>query len=63
MKPFDTKPGTVLPLRPLHYNIELLAHIVHLAQRTESTVQQEKFMSWASDVIEEMRRNPRIKDC
>jgi hypothetical protein len=62
MDPFKTRPGGVRPLRPLHYNVELLAHIVQRARRTESAVQHEKLMDWASNVIEEIRRNPKIKD-
>jgi len=63
MDPFKTRPGSVEPLRPLHYNVELLAHIVQRARRTDSSAQHEKLMDWASKVIEEMRSNPNIKDC
>ena len=63
MDPFKTHPGGVRPLRPLHYNVELLAHIVERARRTDSVVQHEKLMDWACNVIEEMRHNPKIKDC
>jgi hypothetical protein len=63
MDPFKTRPGSVDPLRPLHYNVELLAHIVQRVRRTDSELQHEKLMDWGSNVIEEMRRNPKLKDC
>jgi hypothetical protein len=63
MSPFKTRPGTVQPLRPIQYNVELLAHIVQRARRTESAAQHEKLMEWAANVIEEMRSNPKLKDC
>jgi hypothetical protein len=61
--PIKTRPGSVHPLRSLHYNVELLSHIVGLARRSTSVVQHDKFMDWAESVIVEMRAHPKLKDC
>jgi hypothetical protein len=47
------------PLQPLQYNLALLAHLIYLARRTESE-QQQRYLDWASDVIEEMQRHPKV---
>jgi hypothetical protein len=50
------------PLRPLQYNLELLANLIYLARRSESAEQQ-RYMEWAENVIEEMKRHSKIEDC
>jgi hypothetical protein len=49
------------PLQPLQYNLALLAHLIYLARRSESN-QQQRYLGWASDVIEEMQRHPKLYD-
>jgi hypothetical protein len=57
MGPSET-PG---PLRPLQYNLELLANLIYLASRSESG-QQQRYLNWASNVIEEMQHHPKLRE-
>jgi hypothetical protein len=47
------------PIQPLQYNLALLAHLIYLARRTQSA-QQQRYLEWAANVIEEMQRHPRL---
>jgi hypothetical protein len=47
------------PVRPLQYNLALLAHLVYLARRTQAE-QQQRYLEWASDIIDEMQRHPKL---
>ena len=48
------------PLSPLQYNLTLLANLIYLARRSESG-QQQRYLDWASGVIEEMQRYLRVQ--
>jgi hypothetical protein len=48
------------PIQPLQYNLALLAHLVFLVRRTQSE-QQQRYLEWASNVIEEMQRHPTLQ--
>jgi hypothetical protein len=48
------------PVQPLQYNLALLANLIYLARRSESG-QQQRYLDWASGVIEEMQRYLRVQ--
>jgi hypothetical protein len=50
-----------VPLQPLHYNLALLAHLIYLARRTQEE-QQQRYLEWASQVIEEMQHHPKLHE-
>ena len=43
------------PMRPLEYNLALLAHLIYLARRGEYD-QQGRYLDRASEIIEEMKQ-------
>jgi hypothetical protein len=47
------------PMRPLDYNLALLAHLIYLARRSEHA-QQRRYLDWASEIIEEMQHHPKL---
>jgi hypothetical protein len=49
------------PLRPLQDNLELLASLIYLA-RQGNTEQQRRYMDWASQVVEELRHHPKLRE-
>jgi hypothetical protein len=49
------------PIRPLQDNLELLASLIYLA-RQGGAEQQRRYMDWASNVIEEMRHHPKLRE-
>jgi len=48
-------------LQPLGYNLALLAHLIYLARRVETT-QQQRYLEWASRIIEEMQHDPKVHE-
>jgi hypothetical protein len=48
-------------VRPLQDNLELLASLIYLARQGNSE-QQRRYMNWASNVIEEMRNHPMLRE-
>jgi hypothetical protein len=48
------------PIRPLEYNLALLAHLIYLAGRSEHA-QQRRYLDWASEIIEEMQHHPKLR--
>jgi rhamnogalacturonyl hydrolase YesR len=48
------------PLEPLCYNLALLAHLIYLARRSETT-QQQRYLEWASRIIDEMQHHPKLQ--
>ena len=63
MEPFRTRPGTLVPFKPLQYNVELLAYIFTTARQATTDAQRGKFLDWALIVIQEVKRHPKLKDC
>jgi hypothetical protein len=55
----DTPANSSGPLQPLQYNLALLAHLIYLARRTQSA-QQQRYLEWASTVIEEMQHHLKL---
>ncbi len=52
-------PGANGPFQPLNYNLALLAHLIYLARRSEAA-QQQRYLEWASRVVEEMQHHPNL---
>ena len=48
-------------LQPLGYNLALLAHLIYLARHVETTKQQ-RYLEWASRIIEEMQHDPKVHE-
>jgi hypothetical protein len=46
-------------VQPLRYNLEVLAHLIYLARRSE-TEQQQRYLDRAETVIKEMRFHPKL---
>lgn len=61
MSTAKTPDDRLRPLQPLQYNLALLAHLIYLARRSESN-QQQRYLDWASEVIEETERHPKLHD-
>jgi hypothetical protein len=57
----ETPGDDIGSLQPLQYNLALLAHLIYLARRTQS-VQQQRYLDWASSIIEEMQRHPKLRE-
>jgi hypothetical protein len=49
------------PIQPLQYNLALLANLIYLARRAKEK-QQQRYLDWAANVVEEMQHHPKVRE-